>query len=538
MYFSRQLKGQIIECLTLMAHAVGKEMFMECAPALIETMIQIQESSLEQIDPQKSYLLSGWQRLCLTMGEDFVPYLAKILPSLFRLLENIFTEPKADSEFVDKKEDINTYETEEVEVALNMLSVLIDEMKENFSPYVEIATKLVLPLCNFTKNENIRTAASKCLPSLVSCVKNKEPQKVSNIVRLFLNVLWTSVSSEFEAEVIVDQISAMRDCLDEIGMKFLTTEEINETSQNLVKLLVESDKRKIENEKYKSEEEVDEEEIEMINEDNSSEEDLQVAIAELIGVLFKTHKEMTLPLVELLYTQVLTKVLQPGLSDKMHKFGLFLIDDMIEFLGLELIPDKWPHLSEALLKFSSDKVCPVRQAAVYGIGILAEKSREIFSQMAQQCINALYEALKIPIGDEKNKVYGHCRDNCISALGKIIKNHNDKINLNEVIQVWLNNLPLKFDKPEAKIQHELLTDILLSNGQLVLGNNGSNIPKIVKIFAEVLDTKVCTPEIKNKIILCLNNFKTNEVLMAHWGEVTVGFDENMRKKIEDCMNIK
>jgi hypothetical protein len=38
------------------------------------------------------------------------------------------------------------------------------------------------------------------------------------------------------------------------------------------------------------------------------------------------------------------------------------------------IPDKWPHLSEALLRYAVDKTCYVRQAAVYGIGLLAEKS--------------------------------------------------------------------------------------------------------------------------------------------------------------------
>jgi hypothetical protein len=44
----------------------------------------------------------------------------------------------------------------------------------------------------------------------------------------------------------------------------------------------------------------------------------------------------------------------------MHKFGLFIIDDMIEFLGIELIPDKWPALSEVLIKYATDKVCFVR----------------------------------------------------------------------------------------------------------------------------------------------------------------------------------
>ena len=52
-----------------------------------------------------------------------------------------------------------------------------------------------------------------------------------------------------------------------MGVMFLNSEEINEISQNLIKLLVESDKRKLENEKYKSEEDVEEEEIELLNEE-------------------------------------------------------------------------------------------------------------------------------------------------------------------------------------------------------------------------------------------------------------------------------
>lgn len=44
----------------------------------------------------------------------------------------------------------------------------------------------------------------------------------------------------------------------------------------------------------------------------------------------------------------------------MHKFAIFLIDDMIEFLGIEMIGDKWPALSEALIKYATDKVCYVR----------------------------------------------------------------------------------------------------------------------------------------------------------------------------------
>jgi hypothetical protein len=47
----------------------------------------------------------------------------------------------------------------------------------------------------------------------------------------------------------------------------------------------------------------------MLDDDNDTEEDLHVALAELIGALFKTHKELTMPLVDLLYTSILKNCL-------------------------------------------------------------------------------------------------------------------------------------------------------------------------------------------------------------------------------------
>ena len=134
---------------------------------------------------------------------------------------------------------------------------------------------------------------------------------------------------------------------------------------------MDSDKRKAEHEKLKLDEDIDEDEEEVIEDDQDMEEELHVAIAELLGVLFKTHKNETVDLANLLYTQILPNVLKPEVSEKMHKFGVFLIDDMVEYLGYAALSDKWPHFAEALVKFSASKVCFVRQATVYGIGIFA-----------------------------------------------------------------------------------------------------------------------------------------------------------------------
>jgi hypothetical protein len=64
-------------------------MFKPVAQRLIELMIIMQQSQFEQTDPQKTYILAGWQRLCLVYGKELSSYLDKILPSLFVLVENV-----------------------------------------------------------------------------------------------------------------------------------------------------------------------------------------------------------------------------------------------------------------------------------------------------------------------------------------------------------------------------------------------------------------------------------------------------------------
>ena len=57
------------------------------------------------------------------------------------------------------------------------------------------------------------------------------------------------------------------------------------------------------------------------------------------------------------------------------------------------------------------------------------------------------EAIQLPQGpDEQDKYYLHCRDNCISAFGKIIKAHGSLFDPKICLAAWLNYLPLKKDK--------------------------------------------------------------------------------------------
>lgn len=185
---------------------------------------------------------------------------------------------------------------------------------------------------------------------------------------------------------------------------------------------------------------------------------MQVAISELIGALFKTHKTMTLGLANYLIYNILPKVFIENQTENMLKFGIFLIDDIVEFLGYDLLPNEWVSFATVLLKYTCEASCVLRQAACYGLGIFAERTPAsiLNADTLQLWLNSLLEAVKIPKGSEKEKTYGHCRDNGIAAIGKIIKAHFALFDTRPYLAIWLNFLPLRHDKDEGMVQNELL----------------------------------------------------------------------------------
>lgn len=100
-----------------------------------------------------------------------------------------------------------------------------------------------------------------------------------------------------------------------------------------------------------------------------------------------------------------------------------------------------------MLGFCQEKSCELRQAACYGLGIYAQSTPTNAPNVIETWLNALLESSKIKKGTEKENTYGHCRDNAIASMGKIIKAHGENFNCQPYITYWFSFLPLKFDKP-------------------------------------------------------------------------------------------
>ena len=61
-----------------------------------------------------------------------------------------------------------------------------------------------------------------------------------------------------------------------------------------------------------------------------------------------------------MYQKVLAKFLDPSMKASDHKFAIFIIDDIIEFLGPARVSVYWNPFIEALIKYGNDENDAVR----------------------------------------------------------------------------------------------------------------------------------------------------------------------------------
>ena len=578
----KQLRGQAIECLTVTGLVVGKQEFAKIAPKIIELMAEIQKNHVEDIDPQKTYLLLGWERICQILGQDFVPFLEEIVPSILSLIENIIQEEttKKDGSNEDKEKaevmnsleegardkrelfhQVNTAHSEEIHISVDLLKVFALELKEGYIPYVERTSELLTYLLDKSSNEDVRTAVADCLASMIGVIKASSVNNKEDIIRKIANAyiakLWDLLWDEFDkAEDISKVVVAIKKIVIASG-RYMNQQELNEFIANVLKCLKQSDVRK-DVDKYLMEQtqkeqtaqaddgdddyEDDDDEGEIIGyiqENTKKEEELNCAVADLIGAIFFLYKADSLELAGYLSKDVIPTVLTPERSVLMNKFGLLLVNAMIECLGLELIESDIPALAEIIIRYTPHKEAELRKVAANGIRLLADVTKEHFQQICNHCLVALGEALKAPKqSGEDNKLVKIAKENVVAAFGQIIKSQGQHINQKEVIGVWLGNLPLRNEDFLARIQHELLVDIVLEvNPQLVFGDNGENFAHVVKIFAEVLGTNLSSALFEEKVGKILQLLISNEGTKGMLQDSVTKLNEDQQNKLKKLLGL-
>lgn len=274
-------------------------------------------------------------------------------------------------------------------------------------------------------------------------------------------------------------------------------------------------------EKEDDDDELDQDELEVIKEENKNEYDLQLSIAEIIGIIFKTHASLSGNIVTDLFATLLTETLQSEEKQK-NKFALFIMDDMVEYLGPEVLGNHYANVATQIIKFCASPVAALRQAAAYGIGVMAKNGGAAFATVVNECLQGLRVSIEfqMPAGtkEKKSKVkqFNHAKDNAVSALGKVIRYQTATIDAQAIIPGWLNLLPIKSDVEEAKIQNEILASLITEAPLVVLGDQYQRFEQVITILGDILDKKYVEQETGLKLATFIKQLATDGNLGPHF----------------------
>merc|ERR1712113_813327 len=107
------------------------------------------------------------------------------------------------------------------------------------------------------------------------------------------------------------------------------------------------------------------------------------------------------------------------------------------------------------------------------------------------------------------------QDNAALTIGRICKYCPDKVNVNEVYPQWLSKcFPVRNDEDASTWCYAEIVRQVNAGNQAILGNNLSNVPKIIHWIAEVAFTNMSNEELAVALIKLLNNLKSNNEVMA------------------------
>lgn len=141
--------------------------------------------------------------------------------------------------------------------------------------------------------------------------------------------------------------------------------------------------------------------------------------------------------------------------------------------------------------------------------------------------------------DSRSELNNLASENAISSVTKIMQYNNSHLNVNEIIPVWFSWLPAWEDESELPYIYNFLFMLIENKHPAILGENNSNLLRLLYIFSEVLcrNSVELTSEIGQKIVMFLNELKNDLNLLRQCLEELNREHPNHVQQLRQILNV-
>jgi hypothetical protein len=271
--------------------------------------------------------------------------------------------------------------------------------------------------------------------------------------------------------------------------------------------------KQAERQEQRKDEDFDEDLEETLLEEDDEDIYILSKVSDIMHGLFGAYKTEVLPAFEQLLPHFV-KLLAADRPWADKQWGLCIFDDLLEHGGPASF-NYQQYFLQPMVHYICDKQGEVRQAASYGIGVMAQYGGPSYIPALTECMPLLIRIIQDPEARQVENL--NPTENCISAVTKICKYAPNAVQVEEILPHWLTWLPVWEDEDEAAHVYNYLCDLVESNNPQILGANGCNLPRIVMVMAEVFSRQAIVPssEVGTRMVNLLKQIeKSGETFAA------------------------
>ena len=492
------LQGIVIEALTMMSVSIGSAQFEPFMPKFLESLVRIQSECAEHIysDSRVGYLLDAFARLANILGTRLAGHFESIWPGLLRMM-------RASVDSIENYPNrVCVFHAQNAEHFVQLVSKLISEMGEQLRPYIREISDILERAADIDLEGDYKSMLIDCLIDLAGMIKAEsqgaiesdagtdQTAKFQNMVTVICGTLLEVIDQEEEIDHVAEHFDSFAKAIPHTE-DLWTEADLARAYEICFEQLERCETREAKSRDYynlqKEQEAGVDLELRELYEQNHR---VREQIVEMLGCLFKTHKQSTLPMLHAVCDNFIWKAVDPEEPPKIIKLGVFLIDDAIDHLGQSIPAELRAKFYEVLRDNIASPNTLVRQAAAYGIGAFAlcveGQFADNFGEITQMLMDAREET-------ETNGTEIKCEyteENITAAIGKILKACWSKVPdpvVRPVLARWLEQMPLTVDAKEWLLQRDFFVEIAMSQSELLLGSSLGNLPRVLAAIARFVE---------------------------------------------------
>ncbi|KAL1886014.1 importin subunit beta-3 [Ceratocystis pirilliformis] len=481
----RLLRAKAMECATLIALAVGKDRLGPDAQTLVELLRTINNNIEDDDDPQEQYLMHCWGRMCRVLDTDFLPLLPTVIPPLLEL-----ASAKADITLIEDEEHIEQMQNEDgwelvpvkgkmigirtsimedKRMAIELLVVYAQVLEQHFVQFVpKIMENIALPGLAFFFHDPVRFVSSKLVPALLNCYKKAygpTSSEMAGLWTLTLEKLLDVLTAEPAIDTLAEMYQGFYESVEVVGPNCMSTahmEKFIESATSALDDYKDRVKQRLEDKEDGTGEADDDESDELL----MAVEDDQTLLSDMnkaFHAIFKNHGTAFLPAWERLMD--LYTIFLRSEDPTQRQWALCIFDDVLEYCGDQSI--RYASIvSQPLIAGCQDASPAIRQAAAYGIGVIAQRGGPAWLQFLSTTIPVLLQVAQFPDARSEENVYA--TENACAAIAKILHFNPSAVgDAQAVVDQWVLAMPVVNDDEAAPFAYSFLAELMDKNNSAV-----------------------------------------------------------------------